>query len=125
MGKFVLAEELGGGAGHYEKRNRPFIVLWLSSRNSCTICDKIFYWNKRARFFSSPVRTITSLYWFCVQTIGGTMMIIEICRRCFQVEPEFAPLAMLLGTGMAAIAAAGFDAVKKITRYFPPFFLAG
>ncbi|WHZ56813.1 hypothetical protein [Metabacillus hrfriensis] len=34
-------------------------------------------------------------------------------------------LAMLLGTGMAAIAAAGFDAVKKITRSFLPFLLAG
>ncbi|MDR0138070.1 cytosine permease [Metabacillus idriensis] len=84
-----------------------------------------FIGTKGARFFSSPVRTITSLYWFCVQTIGGTLMIIEICRRYFQIELEFAPLAMLLGSGMAAIAAAGFDAVKKITKYFLPFLLAG
>lgn len=78
-----------------------------------------------ARFFSSPVRTITSLYWFCVQTIGGTWMIIEICSRYFHYEPPFVTLAMLLGIGMAGIAAAGFDAVKKITKYFLPFLLIG
>ncbi|KEZ53133.1 cytosine permease [Metabacillus indicus] len=78
-----------------------------------------------ARFFSSPVRTLTSLYWFCVQTIGGTFMIIEICRRYFSFSPHFALTAVLLGIFMAAVAAAGFDAVKRMTKYFLPFLLAG
>jgi hypothetical protein len=42
----------------------------------------------------------------------------------FRLNLNLPPLAMLPGTGMAAIAAAGFDAVKKITRYFLPFLLA-
>ncbi|WP_347549296.1 cytosine permease [Pseudalkalibacillus hwajinpoensis] len=45
-----------------------------------------FLGQKGAQYFASPVRTITSLYWFAVQTIGGTYMVVELMRRVFGVH---------------------------------------
>lgn len=80
---------------------------------------------KGAQYFASPVRTITSLYWFSVQTIGGTYMVVELMKRAFSIKLLFLPTSLFLATIMALLALVGFDAVKKVTRYFLPLLFAG
>ncbi|MCD7032779.1 cytosine permease [Metabacillus sp. GX 13764] len=80
---------------------------------------------KAARFLASPIRSITSLYWFAVQTIGGTMMIIPLTERYFHVRPPFALLAAILSSIMILIIVIGFEAVKRATKYFLPVLLLG
>jgi NCS1 nucleoside transporter family len=79
-----------------------------------------------ARFVASPVRTLTSLYWFSVQTIGGTYLLKEMIERFLGYQVGFVPLALIMATIMATLALIGFEAVKKITKYFlPVLFLGG
>lgn len=79
-----------------------------------------------ARFVASPVRTLTSLYWFSVQTIGGTYLLKELIDRFLGFQIAFIPLALTMATIMAVLALIGFEAVKKITKYFlPVLFLGG
>ncbi|WP_216829601.1 purine-cytosine permease family protein [Alkalihalobacterium elongatum] len=78
-----------------------------------------------ARYIASPVRTITSLYWFAVQTIGGTYLIKEIFERLTSIEVPFIPIALVMATMMATLALIGFEAVKKITKYFLPLLFIG
>lgn len=80
---------------------------------------------KGAQYFASPVRTITSLYWFSVQTIGGTYMVVELMKRAFSISIPFLPTSLFLATVMALLALVGFDAVKKVTKYFLPLLFAG
>lgn len=78
------------------------------------------------RFVASPVRTMTSLYWFSVQTIGGTYLLKELLDRFLGVKIPFTPLALSMALVMAVLALIGFNAVKKITKYFlPVLFLGG
>lgn len=81
--------------------------------------------SKATRFLASPIRSITSLYWFAVQTIGGTMMITELFDRYFHYRLPFTLLAVLLSSLMILITVIGFDAVKRATKYFLPFLLLG
>lgn len=79
-----------------------------------------------ARFVASPVRTLTSLYWFSVQTIGGTYLVKELFGRFGGFNIPFIPLALTMAIIMAILALIGFDAVKKIIKYFlPVLFLGG
>ncbi|WP_096199734.1 purine-cytosine permease family protein [Bacillus sp. FJAT-45350] len=78
-----------------------------------------------ARFIASPVRTVTSLYWFAVQTIGGTYLLKEMIERAFSVYISFVPLALSMATIMAVLALIGFEAVKKVTKYFLPILFLG
>lgn len=80
---------------------------------------------KGSRFISSPIRTITSLYWFSVQTIGGTMVVQFIFERTSQVNLPFFAIAIVLALVMSSLALVGFDAVKKATKYFMPFLILG
>ncbi|WP_404444451.1 cytosine permease [Sutcliffiella horikoshii] len=80
---------------------------------------------KGSRYISSPIRTITSLYWFSVQTIGGTLVIQFILERTFQLSLPFYIIAMLLALIMSGLALVGFDAVKKATKYFMPWLILG
>ncbi|MEB1807075.1 MAG: cytosine permease [Bacillaceae bacterium] len=80
---------------------------------------------KGARYIASPVRTITSLYWFAVQTIGGTYLLKEILERVASIEVPFTPLALVMATIMATLALIGFEAVKKMTKYFLPLLFIG
>jgi purine-cytosine permease-like protein len=80
---------------------------------------------KGAKYISSPIRTITSLYWFAVQTIGGTFVLKELFQRLFQISIPFIAIAIILSSLMAILALIGFDAIKKATKYFIPFLLLG
>ncbi len=80
---------------------------------------------KGSRFISSPIRTITSLYWFSVQTIGGTLVVQFILERTFQINLPFYMIAMILALIMSGLALVGFDAVKKATKYFMPLLILG
>ncbi|MCT8138105.1 cytosine permease [Anaerobacillus sp. CMMVII] len=80
---------------------------------------------KGARYVASPIRTLTSLYWFSVQTIGGTYLLKELIERFFGYQVPFIPIALVMATIMAILALIGFDAVKKITKYFLPILFLG
>lgn len=84
-----------------------------------------FLGQKGAQYFASPVRTITSLYWFAVQTIGGTYMAVELMKRAFSLTIPFLPVALCLACIMATLALVGFNAVKKATVFLLPLLFAG
>lgn len=77
------------------------------------------------RFLSAPIRTLTSLYWFSVQTIGGTFVIQELVVRMTGVDLPFWIYSIPLSVLMVLLAIIGFDAVKKATSYFLPLLLIG
>jgi NCS1 nucleoside transporter family len=80
---------------------------------------------KGGQFIASPIRTITSIYWFAVQTIGGTFVIKEMLNRWLHLNVPFTMLAVVLGIIMAILALIGFDAVKKATKFFLPVLVLG
>ncbi|WP_088035606.1 purine-cytosine permease family protein [Evansella clarkii] len=80
---------------------------------------------KGAMYLSSPVRALTSLYWFSVQTIGGAYIVQEILRRIFQIELPFLLISVFLAMVMAYLALVGFNAIKTFTSYFTPVLLLG
>ncbi|WP_010174323.1 purine-cytosine permease family protein [Bacillus coahuilensis] len=80
---------------------------------------------KFARYFASPIRSLTSLYWFSVQTIGGTYVILMLMERTFSIRLPFYMVSVSLAVIMALLALIGFDAVKRATKWFMPFLLIG
>ncbi|WP_096152977.1 MULTISPECIES: purine-cytosine permease family protein [Bacillus] len=80
---------------------------------------------KGARFISSPIRTITSLYWFSVQTVGGALVIQHLLKSVFAISLPFFLVASSLAIIMTVLALIGFEAVKKATKYFMPILLIG
>jgi purine-cytosine permease-like protein len=86
---------------------------------------RTFLGTKNARFFASPVRTITSLYWFAVQTLGGTYIIVELFHRAFGIKLPFFATAASLAVLIGLLALVGFHAIKKITTLLLPFLLLG
>ncbi|RSK28158.1 cytosine permease [Bacillus sp. HMF5848] len=86
---------------------------------------RAFLGSHGARVISSPIRTITSLYWFSVQTIGGTYLLIHILERIFQAAIPFWPLAFLISTSIATLAVIGFNAVKRVLKLFLPILIFG
>jgi purine-cytosine permease-like protein len=86
---------------------------------------RTFLGTSNARFFASPVRTLTSLYWFAVQTIGGTYIIVELFQRAFGLKLPFIFTAAMLAVVIGLLALIGFHALKKITTMFLPLLLIG
>lgn len=80
---------------------------------------------KLSRFFASPVRSITSLYWFSVQTIGGTYVIQSITEIVLDKKAPFIPIALILAIVMSVLAVVGFHAVKQAIKLFLPLLLIG
>jgi len=80
---------------------------------------------KGARYLSSPIRSITSLYWFSVQTIGGTYVIQQLLVRLTGDEYPFLLFSIPLSILMVVLAIIGFEAVKRATTYFLPLLLLG
>jgi len=80
---------------------------------------------KGARYVSSPVRFLTSLYWFSVQIIGGTLVIQALFEKMWNIHLPFLSISLTLGIFMSMLAVIGFDAVKNITRYGLPILIAG
>ncbi|MET1014532.1 MAG: cytosine permease [Paenisporosarcina sp.] len=74
---------------------------------------------------ASPIRVITSLYWFSVQTIGGTFILQTVIFKFMNVMIPFPILAICTSGLMAYLALVGYEAVKKITRLFLPVLLIG
>ncbi|KGP90810.1 cytosine permease [Pontibacillus chungwhensis BH030062] len=81
--------------------------------------------SKGARYISSPIRSITSLYWFSVQTIGGTYVLQQLIVRMTGDQYPFLMFSLPLSILMVLLAIVGFGAVKKATSYFLPLLLAG
>ena len=80
---------------------------------------------KGAKYISSPIRTVTSLYWFSVQTIGGALVIQHLLQKLFAISLPFFLIASILAIIMTILALIGFEAVKKATKYFMPILLLG
>ncbi|KIL46320.1 purine-cytosine permease family protein [Jeotgalibacillus campisalis] len=78
-----------------------------------------------SRYFASPIRSLTSLYWFSVQTIGGSMVFISLLTPITGVSIPLWLIAPILSAGMAVLALIGFDAVKKATKWFLPILFLG
>jgi NCS1 nucleoside transporter family len=74
---------------------------------------------------ASPIRSLISLYWFSVQTIGGTYVFLSIVKKITGVSLPFLPVAAGLALIMTLLALVGFHAVKKATKYFIPVLVAG
>jgi len=86
---------------------RTFVGSWLATK------------------IASPIRVMTSLYWFSVQTIGGTYILHAIVVNIFDINVPLALLAILTASLMAYLALVGYDAVKKVTRMFLPILIIG
>ncbi|TYS19746.1 cytosine permease [Rossellomorea vietnamensis] len=80
---------------------------------------------KLSRLIASPVRSLTSLYWFSVQTIGGTLVVLSLVKKATGLELPLVPIAISLALIMTILALIGFEAVKKATKMFMPFLLIG
>lgn len=78
-----------------------------------------------SRLIASPVRSLTSLYWFSVQTIGGTLVVLSLLKKAVGVEFPLIPIAVSLALIMTILALIGFEAVKKAAKLFMPFLLIG
>jgi NCS1 nucleoside transporter family len=80
---------------------------------------------KGAKYISSPVRAITSLYWFAVQTIGGSLVIQVIFEKLGGVALPLLPISLFLSILMSLLAIVGFEAVRKMTKYCLPVLISG
>ncbi|WP_394137581.1 purine-cytosine permease family protein [Cytobacillus oceanisediminis] len=78
-----------------------------------------------ARYISSPIRSVTSLYWFSVQAIGGSAVLISLLEKAFEIKLPLVLVSVLLAGLMGLLALIGFDAVKKAIKYFMPFLIIG
>ncbi|WP_244094291.1 purine-cytosine permease family protein [Jeotgalibacillus salarius] len=70
--------------------------------------------------FASPVRSLTSLYWFAVQTIGGSIVVQFLLLEFAGVYLSLYLLAPLFSIIMGVLALIGFEAVKKTIKWFIP-----
>lgn len=86
---------------------RAFVGSWLATK------------------IASPIRVLTSLYWFSVQTIGGTYILQSVVFHFFNFHIPFTLLAILTASLMAYLALVGYDAVKKVARLFLPILILG
>ena len=86
---------------------RAFVGSWLATK------------------IASPIRGLTSLYWFSVQTIGGTYILQAVVFNFFNLRIPFILLAIIIASLMAYLALVGYDAVKKVTRLFLPILILG
>jgi NCS1 nucleoside transporter family len=80
---------------------------------------------KGAKYISSPVRAITSLYWFAVQTIGGSLVIQVIFEKLGGITLPLLPISLFLSILMSLLAIVGFEAVRKMTKYCLPVLISG
>jgi purine-cytosine permease-like protein len=78
-----------------------------------------------SRYIASPIRTITSLYWFAVQTIGGSLVFMKLVETLFGVKLPLLSISITFSILMSVLALIGFDAVKKAIRSFLPILILG
>ncbi|MBM7704140.1 purine-cytosine permease family protein [Metabacillus iocasae] len=77
-----------------------------------------------AQWISSPIRSLTSLYWFSVQVIGGAYVIQEVVLSSFRIHIPFPAITLVLSSLMIVLSLIGFDAVKSVTKkLFPVLFI--
>ncbi|OIU70841.1 cytosine permease [Rossellomorea aquimaris] len=74
---------------------------------------------------ASPIRSLTSLYWFSVQTIGGTYVLLSSVEKLTGISLPFIPIAAGLALIMTLLALVGFHAVKRAVKYFIPILVLG
>lgn len=86
---------------------RSFVGSWLATK------------------IASPIRVLTSLYWFSVQTIGGTYILQAVISHFFHTKVPFIFISIITAGLMAYLALVGYDAVKKVTRLFLPLLILG
>ncbi|WP_246056049.1 cytosine permease [Alteribacter natronophilus] len=75
---------------------------------------------KGSMYLASPVRSLTSLYWFGVQTVAGTYIIIELVQRGFGINLPFPAVSFPLAILMAYLAVVGFEAIRKASGFVLP-----
>jgi NCS1 nucleoside transporter family len=80
---------------------------------------------KGAKYISSPLRAISLIYWFAVQTIGGALVIQVILQKLWGISIPLLPITLFLSIFMSILAIVGFEAVRKMTKYCLPFIVTG
>ena len=86
---------------------RTFVGSWLATK------------------IASPIRVFTSIYWFSVQTIGGTYILQAVILHYLGIHIPFVLIAIVIACIMAYLAVVGYEAVKKVTRLFLPVLITG
>lgn len=76
--------------------------------------------SKLSMYFASPVRSLTSLYWFAVQTIGGSIVVQFLLNEFAGILIPLYVLAPLFSVIMSVLALIGFEAVKQTIKWFIP-----
>ncbi|MHC0039407.1 purine-cytosine permease family protein [Pseudoneobacillus sp. C159] len=80
---------------------------------------------KGAKYISSPLRAISLIYWFAVQTIGGALIIQVILKKLGGMAIPLLPITLFLSIFMSVLAIIGFEAVRKMTKYCLPIIILG
>lgn len=80
---------------------------------------------KGAKYISSPMRAIASIYWFAVQTIGGSLVIQVIFQKLGGITIPLLPISLFLSIFMSVLAIVGFEAVRNMTKYCLPILILG
>jgi len=77
-----------------------------------------------ARFITSPLRVIASVYWFAAQTLGSALAIVAIIKALTGAQPNLLVVAFIFAVIQSILAIVGFDAMKYFVRVVLPFMLA-
>lgn len=80
---------------------------------------------KIARWVMSPIKVITSVFWFSIQVIGATILIREILLAYFKVKLSVVFLAPVISLIISIIVLLGFDTIKKTLKAIYPFLFGG
>lgn len=77
-----------------------------------------------SRFFSSPLRSVASVYWFSVQSLGAAV-VIQSALAHFGLLPsvQAIPIAIVLAALMSIAAIVGYGAISALLKYLFPFMI--
>lgn len=76
-----------------------------------------------ARFITSPLRVIASIYWFAAQTLGSSLALVAIIKAFSGFQVNFLLTALFFAIIQSILAVIGFDAMKYFVRVVLPFML--
>lgn len=78
---------------------------------------------KGSRFFGSLLRSLTSVYWFAVQSIGAAIVVHFMLVRLGVTSARVTPIAVTFALIMTVIAIIGFKAITSTVRFMLPIIL--
>jgi len=73
-----------------------------------------------AKLLSSLLRLVVSIYYFAFQTIIGATAIAAVFDQIFHIKTPLLTLSIVFGVLQAVVALAGYDSLKKLSRFALP-----